>query len=454
MQLHLFDPGHYDTVLLRNFMDSELGRLYSTIPFRELAGHFRSGLHRCPQGAKAIFTVEGGLGLMFLKHYTGLSDAKLIERVNTDWHYQMFCGLAPKVAYRIRDKDLVGRWRRFFGLRMDLGDLQGHLAAAWKEDLAHRHVSMQDATVYESYVKFPTDAKLLWDCVEWVHGQITGLCSRHRLPMPRSKYKEQKIKQLSFSKKRKKTHKQERQRRSALLYLLPKLLGQLQSLLDRGGRIIEQVKPGVFERIRTVRLILQQQRYHYDQPTKPVPHRIVSLYKPYLRPIVRGKENKAVEFGAKVHQLQVGGCNFIEHLDFEAFHEGIRLKKAVHRHRHRQWFGPVRQLAADGIYANNRNRTWCREQHIATSFKPKGRQGADQEQKKALRTTLSAVRATVLEGSFGNEKNHYLLRKVKARTKETEIAWIFFGVHTANAVKIAKARMANQKRQERTARAA
>lgn len=386
---------------------------------------------------------------MFLKHYTGLSDAKLIDRLNTDWHYQLFCGLAPKVSYGIKDKDIVGRWRRFFGHRMNLVDLQGRLAASWQDDLAHRHVSMQDATVYESYVKFPTDVKLLWDCVHWVHQQIACLCKCHRLPMPRSKYKEQKIKQLSFSKKRKKTHKEERRRRAALLYLLPKLLGQLQALLNLGQPIIATIKPPVFERIRTVRRILQQQRYHYEQPKKSVPERIVSLYKPYLRPIVRGKENRPVEFGAKVHQLQVGGCNFIEHLDFEAFHEGIRLKKAIWQHR--QWFGPVRQLAADSIYANNRNRTWCREEKIATSFKPKGRQGADQEQKKILRSTLSTVRATVLEGSFGNEKNHYLLRKVKARTQETEIAWIFFGVHTANAVKIAKARTQKSQLQKKAA---
>jgi hypothetical protein len=452
MQLHLFEPGVYDTVLVSNFQDSELGRLHSTIPFLRLANHFRADERRCPQGAKATFTIEGGLGLMFLKHYTRLSDAKLIDRLNTDWHFQMFCGLPPQISYRIKDKDIVGRWRRFFGLRMDLQDLQGCLAAAWKADLEHKQVSMQDATVYESYVKFPTDTKLLWDCIEWVHDQIGILCRRHRLAQPRSKYKDQKIKQLAFAKKRKRNLKEERRRRAALLYLLAKLLGQLQALLNLGRLVCAEIKPGVFERIKTIRRILQQQRYHFDQPKKSVPDRIVSLYKPYLRPIVRGKENKPVEFGAKVHQLQVGGCNFIEHLSFDAFHEGNRLKKGVWQHR--QWFGPVRQLGADGIYANNRNRTWCREQKIATSFKPKGRQGADKDQKKAMRVTLSAVRATVLEGSFGNEKNHYMLRKVKARTKETEIAWIFFGVHTANAVKISKARMATEKLQQLAARAA
>jgi hypothetical protein len=449
MQLLLFEVEAYKALWHRDFLESELGQLYSTIPLRELADFFRHDLRRCPQGAKSIFTIEGGLGLMFLKHYSGLSDAKLIQRVNTDWHYQKFCGLTPKPNYQIKDKDIVGRWRRFFGMRMNLPELQHRLASAWKEDLEHKQVSMQDATVYESYIKFPTDLKLLWDCVEWVQLQITKLCGRHRLPMPRSKYKDQKIKYISFSKKRKKSKKEDRRRRAALLYLLAKLLRQLQAVLNLGAQIISSIKPVVFERIKTIRCILQQQQYHYDQPEKPVPNRIVSLYKPYLRPIVRGKENKPVEFGAKVHQVQVGGCNFIEHLSFNAFHEGNRLKMAVWQHR--QWFGSVRQIAADGIYANNRNRTWCREQQIATSFVPKGRQGADKNQKKALRKTLSTLRATVLEGSFGNEKNHYLLRKVKARTKETEIAWIFFGVHTANAVKIAKAREAKVQLQKKAA---
>lgn len=452
MQLHLFFEEPHEGVLRRNFLDSELGRLYSTIPFRDLADQFRAYARRKPQGAKAVFSLEGGLGLMFLKHYSNLSDAKLIKHLNTNWRYQMFCGLAPKVDYGIKDKDIVGRWRRFFGLQLDIGSLQASLASAWKEDLAQKHVSMQDATVYESYIKFPTDVKLLWDCAEWVHGQIASLCSRHRMAMPRSKYKDQRIKYLSFSKQRKKTHKQERRRRAALLYLLAKLLRQLQSLLNLGGMVIAGVKPRVLERIRDVRRILQQQRYHYEQPEKSVPNRIVSLYKPYLRPIVRGKENKPVEFGAKVHQLQVGGCNFIEHLSFEAFHEGNRLSKGIWKHR--QWFGPVRQIAADGIYATNRNRKWCREQQIATSFKPKGQQGKGKEQKKALRDTLSVIRGTVLEGSFGNEKNHYLLRKVKARTKETEIAWIFFGVHTANAVKVANARHTEAKLQKRALMAA
>ena len=54
-----------------------------------------------------------------------------------------------------------------------------------------------------------------------------------------------------------------------------------------------------------------------------------------------------------------------------------------------------------------------------------------------VRKELARVRATAMEGSFGTQKEHYDLRRVKARTKLTEILYIFFGIHTANVVQLA-----------------
>ena len=50
---------------------------------------------------------------------------------------------------------------------------------------------------------------------------------------------------------------------------------------------------------------------------------------------------------------------------------------------------------------------------------------------------VARVRATAMEGSFGTQKEHYNLRRVKARTKRTEIPYIFFGIHNANVVQLA-----------------
>ena len=61
-----------------------------------------------------------------------------------------------------------------------------------------------------------------------------------------------------------------------------------------------------------------------------------------------------------------------------------------------------------------------------------------QKQEDKVRQAIGLARSTILEGSYGNDKNHYGLRKIKARNELTEISWIFFGMMTANAVKMAK----------------
>ena len=60
----------------------------------------------------------------------------------------------------------------------------------------------------------------------------------------------------------------------------------------------------------------------------------------------------------------------------------------------------------------------------------------EKREKDFVRQELARVRATAMEGSFGTQKEHYFLRRIKARKKETEILYIFFGIHTANAVEL------------------
>ena len=91
----------------------------------------------------------------------------------------------------------------------------------------------------------------------------------------------------------------------------------------------------------------------------------------------------------------------------------------------------VRCVAADSIYAN---RKFCTKYGISTSFVPKGRAEKDEFLRKVLKSELPKERATRLEGSFGTQKQHYSLSRIKARNMKTEILWIFFRIHTANAI--------------------
>jgi N-formylglutamate amidohydrolase len=46
--------------------------------------------------------------------------------------------------------------------------------------------------------------------------------------------------------------------------------------------------------------LYRQQREMYEQRSHQINDRIMSIHQPYIRPIVRGKTNANVEFGAKI----------------------------------------------------------------------------------------------------------------------------------------------------------
>lgn len=46
--------------------------------------------------------------------------------------------------------------------------------------------------------------------------------------------------------------------------------------------------------------LYRQQQYMYGHKVHSIPNRIVSIYQPWIRPIVRGKAKAATEFGAKL----------------------------------------------------------------------------------------------------------------------------------------------------------
>ena len=254
---------------------------------------------------------------------------------------------------------------------------------------------------------------------------------------PRSKFDAQKQKYLNYQRSRKKTHKKAVRRVKSLLYLLGKLLEQLTNLEERALNYEHSFPLRYYKRTGTIRKILSQQKEMFETG-KTVPDRIVSIAKDYIRPIIRGKEIKRVEFGPKVNMIQVDGINFIDYLSFDAFNECKRFIPSIRLCR--ELFGKTPHAAGDAIYATNENRKYCTQNNITTSFKRKGKAGKHEQQRQQIQSILSTERATRMEGSFGTEKRHYGLDRIKARIKPTEILWVFFGIHTANAQRIATKR--------------
>ena len=81
-----------------SFKTSELGRIKSLLPLREMSISFglveeKQKSLRTKRGRKSFFTPEGKVELAFLKMYTCLSAPKLRDALNGNIHYQSFCGI-------------------------------------------------------------------------------------------------------------------------------------------------------------------------------------------------------------------------------------------------------------------------------------------------------------------------------------------------------------------------
>ena len=259
------------------------------------------------------------------------------------------------------------------------------------------------------------------------------------LQRPRTKFLDVQKANLTYRKQRKHNRSHTRKITRRLLDLLGKILKEIREVV-RGHEnaenlltVREKSDMGIITRM------YRQQKNHFqnNDSRESIPNRIVSLSKPHLRPIVRGKEVKSVEFGAKINNILVDGISFIEKLSFNAFNEGTRLVHCLKMHK--RLFGvEAKKVGGDTGYAGTENRDYCKANGIQTSFVKRGHPFSEKKKEKDLiRKELARVRATAMEVSFGTQKEHYDLRRVKARTKRTEILYIFFGIHTANVVQLA-----------------
>ena len=125
---HCVSGVQFLRALLFNFREERIGQDTKLLPLREMAENF--GLVRKSMrpklGRRSSFTPEGKVALMFLKMYTGLSCPILLEQLNGNIHYQIFCDVIiyptrPLTNYKLLDDimmELAGKLKiqKFHGI--------------------------------------------------------------------------------------------------------------------------------------------------------------------------------------------------------------------------------------------------------------------------------------------------------------------------------------------------
>lgn len=184
--------------------------------------------------------------------------------------------------------------------------------------------------------------------------------------------------------------------------------------------------------------LYRQQLEMFRANKHSIEHRIVSIHQPHIRPIVRGKSGKKVEFGAKINVSLQEGFARIDQLSFEAFNEGKFLKDQVERYKKLNGYYPD-LVQTDDIYMTKENRKYLKENGIRHTGKALGRKPKQvpSTQEKAIRQ-IERNQRNHIEGKFGQGKVKYNLNKIMAKISDTTESWIAGIFFVMNILKLSK----------------
>jgi len=193
------------------------------------------------------------------------------------------------------------------------------------------------------------------------------------------------------------------------------------------GATLEGLKKKQYKTLLVLTEVYRQQQWLFDNNKQSIEDRIVSLSQPHIRPIVRGKAGKSVEFGAKISASCFEGYVFLDRMSWYNFNESGDLKAQVEAYYKFTGHYPE-SVHADRIYRTRENRAWCKERGIRISGPPLGRPPANVSKEKKKQALEDDSIRNAIEGKFGEGKRRFGLNRIMAKldnTSQTTIAIIF-----------------------------
>jgi hypothetical protein len=295
---------------------------------------------------------------------------------------------------------------------------------------------LMDATVAPQNITYPTDLKLLNASREKSEQLIDKLYKSLSIDVekPRTYRQIARKEFLNSVRKKAKSYKEIYKANGSQIRYLKRNLNSITQLLlcYETHNLTHQLKERDLEYIEVMQLIYEQQNEMHTQKTKSVANRIVNLHQPYVRPIVRGKDGKKVEFGSKLQVSLVKGFAYLDKLSWDNFNEGKWLMDSVEQYKKRFGYYPE-EVLADQIYCNRENRQKLKLLDIKLHAKPLGR-----PKKEAQSILVSPGERNPIEGKFGQAKVGYGLANISAKLKNTSQSWIASIILVLNLVNLTR----------------
>jgi len=433
------------------------------IPWDLLVSTYLSQMGNSKTGADGI-NPRVAIGAMILKHMCDLTDRETVQQIQENIFMQYFIGYSSFSYEEPFDPSLFVEFRKRLGIEQindinekilglnnsevqethsDTGNVpqqtitqEGEVSSGTssKEDITSNSITHEgklivDATACPQDIAYPTDLNLLNDARKKSEELIDVLYKPHiHLTKPRTYRKVARKDYLHTAQKKVKTKKEIRKALRKQLNYLNRNLKSIDVLLDAYQTI--PLNRHQHKYLFVIHTLYDQQLYMFEERIHSIDHRIVSIHQPHVRPIVRGKTNANVEFGAKIQVSLMNGYAFLDDLSWEAFNEGTRLMTTVEKYKTRFGYYPE-EVLVDKIYCNRSNRAELKKLDIKLRAKPLGRPKA---------VDVEHVRPgerNPIEGKFGQAKTAYGMNRIKARLQQTSQSWIATIVLVLNLVKLA-----------------
>ena len=443
-------------------------KLSECIPWEVLTkGYYKNFTSKTGRPVKDARLV---IGAVIIKHKLCLSDRETVAQIQENPYLQYFVGLpgyqmeapfAPSLFVEIRKRmgqsvfdefqraiiDSVAEEKHKKQRKLSDGRTEGKDSGSddneppsgtQPEELnkepesTHQGKLILDATVAPQAIRYPTDLSLLNEGRELSEQIIDKLYPKtDKKKKPRTYRVKARKAYLAIAKQKRPSSKTRRKGIRQQLQYLHRNLRHIEKLLEYWAEGTEIPLPRwLMYRYWVIQHVYRQQREMYKNKTRRCDDRIVSISQPYVRPIIRGKLDKPVEFGSKLSaSLNGDGIACIDELRWDAFNEGKDLKDQVEVYRERMGCYPE-VVCADPIYGNRENRVHLKKLGIRFAGKPLGRpRKQTQENREELKQQKAQRREDYLqripiEGKFGQGKNGYRLNYIRAKRADTSVAWI------------------------------
>jgi len=380
-----------------------------------------------PDGRSPI-PARQAFGSLYIKEIENLPQDRTMLHITENMYMQYFLGLTEYNPEPLFDSSMLTHFSKRFGkegLTAINEEIYRRTRAREEDDPPdesgggnNKGKLILDASVAPADIRYPTDLSLLNECRENTEGFIEDIWDKtdrrgHKTSYSRSRMRKS---YLKISKQRNPRWKKVRQAVLEQLECVEKNLETLDYHLAQIG--MDSLSDKQQERLSTIRIFAEQQRWHYENPKASVPERIVSLLQPHIRPMVRGKAGKEVEFGQKIAVAVVDGFTFIEEQSWNNFSEGKTFIDSVERYYERHGFYPEAVLA-DKTYRTRDNINYCKEKGIRLSGPRLGRPKLSEIEADKEQAYRDNCERNMVEGRFGSGKRRFGLDLVLSRLKET-----------------------------------